>query len=108
MAATTAQPPLPMLPGDAVPVGPAAGLAEGDAGGVVFVHGSAAFSWDAGDEAGRRLAAVQLVRLKTAKAREVAAAFDVGSATLWRWDKTYTKHGVAGLVTARRGPARRS
>jgi hypothetical protein len=77
MAAMTAQPPLPMLPGEAIPVGTAAGMVEGGAGGVVFVHGSATFAWDAGDEAGRRLAAVQLVRVKAAKAREVAAAFGV-------------------------------
>ena len=36
----------------------------GDEGGLVTVHGLATFAWDARDEAGRRLAAVQLVRLR--------------------------------------------
>ena len=37
------------------------------------VHGLATFAWDAGDEAGRRLAAVQLVRLRAASQAQVAA-----------------------------------
>jgi hypothetical protein len=38
------------------------GLVAGEDGGLVIVRGLATFAWDAGDEAGRRLAAVQLVR----------------------------------------------
>jgi hypothetical protein len=33
----------------------------------VTVHGLATFAWDAADAAGRRLAAVQLVRLRAAR-----------------------------------------
>ncbi len=38
----------------------------GDAGGVVWVQRLATFAWDGGDETGRRLAAVQLVRVRAA------------------------------------------
>ena len=43
-----------------------------DGGGVVWVHGLATFAWDAGDEAARRLAAVQLVQLRAATQVQVA------------------------------------
>jgi transposase-like protein len=68
------------------------------------VHGLATFAWDAADEAGRRLAAVQLVRLRAACQGQVASAFGVDPATLWRWDQALAAGGVAGLVPARRGP----
>jgi hypothetical protein len=41
----------------------------------VRVHELATFAGDVGDEASRRLAAVQLVRLRAASQRQVAAAF---------------------------------
>lgn len=68
---------LPVLPAEARSVGPSAGLWEGPDGGVVFVFGWASYSYAAGDEAGRRLAAVQLVGSKIATAAEVASAFGV-------------------------------
>ena len=40
----------------------------------MWVHGMATFTWDAGDEAGRRLAAVQVTQLKAATQKQVAAA----------------------------------
>jgi transposase len=80
------------------------GLLGGDDGGLVTVHGLATFAWDAGDEAGRRLAAVQLVRLRAASQGQVAEAFAVDPGTLWRWDQALSAGGVAGLVPARRGP----
>ena len=54
---------LPLLPAEAAPIGPVAGLVETEEGGVVFVAGLAAFAFDSdsGDLVGRRLAAVQLV-----------------------------------------------
>lgn len=55
------QPVLPLLPAQARSVGPSAGLLDGPEGGVVFVFGLATFGYGADDEAGRRLAAVQLV-----------------------------------------------
>ena len=65
----TADPPLAWLPGEAVAVGLAGGVVEDAEGGRVFVHGNLVFAWDAGDEAGRRLAAVQLVATKVAPSR---------------------------------------
>jgi hypothetical protein len=96
--------PLPLLPDGAAEIAPGVGLLAGDDGGLVIVHGLATFVWDAGDEAGRRLAAVQLVRVRAASQGQVAGAFGVDPATIWRWDQALAADGVAGLVPARRGP----
>ncbi|PZS31601.1 MAG: hypothetical protein DLM59_09665 [Pseudonocardiales bacterium] len=93
-----------LLPAQAVPVGPSAGLLEGPDGGVVFIFGLATFAYGACDETGRRLAAVQLVRTRVATSAEVASAFGVSGVTLWTWRRDYTCSGVAGLVRARTGP----
>jgi transposase len=98
------QPVLSLLPAEARSVGPSAGLVEGPEGGVVLVFGLASFTWPAEDEMGRRLAAVQLVKIKVASAVEVAAAFGVTTVTLWRWTQSFTEQGVGGLVRARSGP----
>ena len=98
------QPVLPMLPAQARSIGGSAGLLEGPDGGVVFVFGLATFSYAASDEAGRRLAAVQLVASKIATSLEVASAFGVSGVTLWKWGRDYTRDGVAGLMRARTGP----
>ena len=69
MARMLTQLPLPLLPGNAREIAPGVGVVDGpDGGGVVWVHGLATFAWDAGDEAARRLAAVQLWQLKAAYA----------------------------------------
>jgi len=105
MARMLSQLPLPLLPSGAAEIAPGVGLAAGgDGSGLVTVHGLATFAWDAGDEAGRRLAAVQLVRLRAASQGQVAAAFGVDPGTIWRWDLALAAGGVAGLVPARRGP----
>ena len=104
MARMLSQLPLPLLPGGAAELAPGVGLLTGGDGGLVTVHGLATFAWDAGDEAGRRLAAVQLVRLRAASQGQVAGAFGVDPATIWRWDQALAADGVAGLVPARRGP----
>jgi transposase-like protein len=105
MGRVLAQPVLPLLPGGAEEIAPGVGVLAGpDGGGLVTVHGLATFAWDAGDEAGRRLAAVQLVRLRAASQGQVARAFGADPATIWRWDKALGAGGVAGLVPARRGP----
>lgn len=104
MAQTLSQLPLPLLAAGAAEIAPGVGLLTGADGGLVGVHGLATFAWDAGDEAGRRLAAVQLVGLRAASRGQVAEAFGVDSATIWRWDQALTSGGVAGLVPARRGP----
>jgi transposase-like protein len=104
MARMLGQLPLPLLPPGAAEIAPGVGLLAGEDGGLVAVHGLAVFAWDAGDEAGRRLAAVQLVRLRAASQCQVAEAFGVDPATIWRWERALACGGVAGLVPARRGP----
>ena len=97
MAVMTAQPPLPLTPRNARPVGAAAAIIEDDDGGRVFVHGNLAYAWDAGDCAGRRFAAVSLMRIKAATQLEVAEAFGVKPASVRRWDARLADAGVAGL-----------
>src|SRR5260221_13852087 len=81
------QPVLPLLPEGAAEIAPGVGIVTGTGGGgLVTVQGLATFAWDGGDEAGRRLAAVQLVRVRAASQGQVAAAFGVDPATIWRWD----------------------
>src|SRR5260221_9338882 len=108
MAAMLTQLPLPLLPPDAAEIAPGVGVVTGPEGGLVLVHGLATFAWDAGDEAGRRVAAVQLVRLRAAGQAQVAEAFGVDPVTVWRWDQALSAGGVAGLVPARKGPRRAS
>jgi prepilin-type processing-associated H-X9-DG protein len=109
MAVMTVQPPLPLVPEDACPVGTAAAIVEDDdGGGRVFVHGNLAYAWDAGDAAARRFAAVSLMRIKAATQLEVAAAFAVKPATLRRWETRLTDAGLAGLLAERKGPKRKS
>lgn len=104
MAVMTADPPLAWVPGEAVPVGLAGGLVEDGQGGRVFLHGNLVFAWDAGDEAGRRLAAVQLVRTRAARAMDVATAFGVDPYTVSRWGTAFRVDGVAGVVPGKTGP----
>jgi transposase len=103
MAVMTVQPPLPLAPGG-VRVGDAVAVLVDADGGRVFVHGVLSFAWDAGDDAGRVLAAVQLVRTKAATAVDVAAGFGMGRETLRRWVNRAAESGVAGVVPAKRGP----
>jgi len=106
MVGRVRQPVLPLLPADATPIGPAAGLVDGADGGAVFVFGQATFAFATDDEVGRRLAAVQLVATDIASAVAVAAGFGIGLATLWRWKAAYDAGGVAGLIPAKPGPKR--
>jgi transposase len=108
MAVMTAQPALPLTPQNARPVGVAAAIIEDDDGGRVFVHGNLAYAWDAGDTAGRRFAAVSLMRIKAATQLEVAEGFAVRPATVRRWDAQHSDAGVAGLLPERKGPKRKS
>ena len=109
MARMLTQVPLPLLPGDAAEIAPGVGMVTGpDGSGVMWVHGLATFAWDAGDEAGRRLAAVQLRQLKAATQAQVAEAFGVIPVSVWRWEKALAAGGVAGLVPDRKGPRRAS
>src|SRR5215471_1052488 len=98
MGRVLTQPVLPLLPEGAGEISPGVGVLAGpDGGGLVMVHGLVTFAWDGGDEAGRRLAAVQLVRLRAASQAQVAGAFGVDPATIWRWDQALAAGGVAGL-----------
>jgi hypothetical protein len=109
MARMLTQAPLPLLPGDAAEIAPGVGMVAGpDGSGVMWVHGLATFAWGAGDEAGRRLAAVQLWKLKAATQAQVAEAFGVIPVSVWRWEKALAADGVAGLVPDRKGPRRAS
>jgi len=58
----------------------------------------------AGEVAARRLAALQLVRVKAAARREVAAGFGITPVTLWRWDRDYKLASLSGLLRERPGP----
>src|SRR6266851_2132492 len=105
MTARLAQAPLPWLPAGAAEVAPGVGLvALPEGGGAVQLHGMMTFCWEAGDEAGRRLAAVQLTEIGAATQKQVAAAFGAGPVTVWRWADAYWRDGLAGLLPARRGP----
>src|SRR5665811_1640269 len=68
MAIMTAQLPLMLVPAGAVQIGEISALVEDETGGRVFIRGELVFAWNAGDEFGRRLAAVQLVAIKGARA----------------------------------------
>ncbi len=104
MAVMTAQPPLPLAPEDARPVGAAAAIVEDEDGGRVFVHGNLVYAWDAGDAAGRRFAAVSLMRIKAATQLEVAEAFAVGPATVRRWETRLADDGCRRPVRRTQGP----
>ena len=109
MARMLTQLPLPLLPGNAREIAPGVGVVDGpDGGGVIWVHGLATFAWDAGDEAARRLAGVQVWQLKAASQAQVAAGFGVIPLTLWRWAKELAAGGVAGLIPDPKGPRRPS
>ncbi|WP_171814372.1 helix-turn-helix domain-containing protein [Arthrobacter dokdonensis] len=106
----TAQRPLPVaMASGAVKLGLAGELvSDADGGGTVFLHGQASFSWDGGDEAGRRWAAVRLAALMAAGVAEIAAAFDVTPTTVWLWKQLLTEGGIAALVPEKKGPKRAS
>jgi hypothetical protein len=104
----TTQPPLPLIRADATEISAAAAMIEDHDGGRVFLHGNLCFAWDAGDIAGRRWAAVSLVRIKAATQVQVAAAFGTSPLTVWRWAQALSQAGVSALVPQRSGPRRAS
>jgi hypothetical protein len=104
MGAMTAQMPLPLRPDGAIAIGEAGCLTVDEAGGAVWVWGTLWWSWQAGDQAGRRLAVVQLAMAKVAKRVQIAAAFDITPETVWRWCRDYERDGIAGLAPAKPGP----
>ncbi|WP_449372223.1 putative transposase [Arthrobacter psychrolactophilus] len=106
----TAQPPLPVaMVSGAVPLGLAGELVKDpDGGGTVFLHGQASFSWDAGDEAGRRWAAVRLAAMKAAGVGEIATVFDVTPSTVWLWKQLLADGGIIALVPEKKEPRKAS
>lgn len=95
---------MPLAPRGGAGVGRGVDLVEGDEGGVVFLWGMAAWCWSPGDEAGRRLAAVQAVETRAAQHQEVAAGFGVDEMTLRRWRHAWVAGGAEALVPRKRGP----
>src|SRR5450759_1420395 len=105
MGVMTARQPLPMaLVDGAVPIGVAADLVEDCDGGQVYIHGNLTYTWSGDDQVLRRLTAVQLVEMHVAKVGDVAAAFGVDTATVWRWRHGFAGSGVLGLVPGKHGP----
>jgi len=104
MTVMTAQPALGLIPAGATEISAAAALVEDPDGGRVFVHGILCFAWDAGDIAGRRFAAVSLMRIKAATQVQVAAAFGTSPLTVWRWEQALSQDGVSALAPRRTGP----
>ncbi len=104
MGAMTAQMPLPLRPDGAIPIGEAACLVSDEQGEAVFVWGTLWWSWQAGDQAGRRLAVVQLAMAKVAKRVQIAAAFNITPETVWRWCRDYERDGIAALAPTKPGP----
>jgi len=100
----TSQSRLPLIPIEATPIGLAAGLLEDERGGVVFLHGLATHQWGAGDQVGRRLAALQLHQLKVASAAEIGTVFGADRSTLFRWRERQEEGGAAALAADKRGP----
>ena len=100
MGASLMQAPLPWLPEGAAEVTRGVGIVAGEDGsGQVWVHGMMTFCSDAGDEASRRLAMVQLtVHLRAASMRQAADALGIESSTISRWAASYARQGLAGLV----------
>jgi len=104
MGTMSAQMPLPLRADGARPIGEAACLTIDEDGGQVWVWGTLWWSWQAGDETGRRLAAVQLATARVARRVQIAAAFATTTTTLWRWMRDYEQDGIVGLAPARPGP----
>ncbi len=100
--------PLPIPPAGSVALNPGVHLVENDAGGVVFLWGMAAWCWEPGDAAARRLAAVQLVETGAATPSEVATGFGVTYESFRRWHNSWSSSGAEGLVAKKMGPKRAS
>jgi hypothetical protein len=96
---------LPWLPGGAAEIAPGVGLLDlPGGGGQMWVHGMVTFTWDAGDEAGRRLAAVQVTQLKAATQKQVAAALGTDLATVGGGPRRTARTGWPGCCRPGRDP----
>lgn len=105
MSAMTSQLPLPVAPvAGAVVISPVVELVADADGPRVFIQGQLAYAWDEGDEATRRLAAVQLVRIEAATQKQVAAGFGVSASTMFRWNRSFDCGGAEALIPQATGP----
>jgi transposase-like protein len=103
--ALDARRPQPSATGGMVRVADGVIFSEAENGsGAVFLWGTAAWFWAAGDRAARRLAAVQLVETKAARQRQVATAFGVNEDSLILWRGEYSANGATALAGRRPGP----
>ena len=103
--ALDAQRPQPSAAGGMLRVADGVTFIEADDGaGAVFLWGTVAWCWAAGDRVARRLAAVQLVETKAARQRQVAAAFGVNEDSLILWRGEYAANGAIALAGRRPGP----
>jgi transposase len=100
--------PLPLVAAGSVELNHGVHLVENDQGGAVFLWGMAAWCWEPGDVAARRLAAVQLVETGAAGAIEVAAGFGVAYETFRKWHNSWSRSGTEGLAPKKMGPKRAS
>ena len=102
MARMQTQVPLPLLPGDAAEIAPGVGMVTGPDGcGVMWVHGLAAFAWDAGMRPGGGAPQRQL---RAATQAQVAEAFGVIPVSVWRWEGAGCRPG-RGPGPGLQGPA---
>jgi len=98
--------PLPLLPSAAAEIAPGVGVVTSAEGGLVLVHGLATFASDSGDEASRRLAAVQLVRRRARHRSPMRSGWirsRCGGGT-----RRSPAAGGGGLVPSRKGPRQAS
>ena len=100
--------PLPLEPTGSVALNHGVHLVENHAGGVVFLWGMAAWCWEPGDVAARRLAAVSLVETGAATPSEVAAGFGVSYETFRKWHNAWSCSGAEALAAKKMGPKRAS
>src|SRR5665648_332878 len=109
MGVMTTQQLLPLTPVGAVLIGDATALVTDGDGGRVFIRGELCFVWDAGDDLGRRLAAVQLVRIKAATAMAVAALMRTSWTAASRRPRSspasHTKHSSPRMNTRPPSPS---
>lgn len=105
MTNVRAQRPLPVPPGGSQPINEAAAMARDDQGEVVvFVHGLPFACFAEDDLTAKRAAMVQLTKLGLARSGEVASAFGVDRASVYRLRQAEANQGLSGLVAKKRGP----
>lgn len=70
----------------------------------VLVRGQPYMNWETGDQAGQRVAIVELYKSGLAKQEELAKAFGVHIKSVYNYITTFEEEGMQGLVGERSGP----